>query len=368
MEQIDQLKLNRNTSLDQSELINDQNQTTQTCQPSQTVEEKFSTQLNKPSEVKALVTSTEKLSLNQPIILANAEFQEISSIQNSESLGEVFEEKEILVELVDEANILSNIKLVNSVNLTQTIKDVESTVQKDSDAYLSKNSGNEPVSIPKPQIKRPRLSMPQLYLRTDTLSNVKGFLPGDDLQIELIVPEKENQTKSWFKEFRSLVRDFLFAAATALLIVIFVVQPVKVEGTSMLPKLHNDERIFINKFVYQFESIKRGDVVVFWYPKNPSQSFIKRVIGVPGDEIRITNGKLFINNQFVPEPYLSPEYTSNVTPNLYKMVEDHHYFVMGDNRDASNDSRAWGLVPEKYIYGKAIFRYWPLDNIGTIAD
>jgi signal peptidase I len=194
-------------------------------------------------------------------------------------------------------------------------------------------------------------------------------LPGDDLQIEVMLPEKEpSRARVWFSEVRALLRDFFFAAVTALLIVVFVVQPVKVEGTSMLPRLHDGERIFVNKFIYNFEPIKRGDIVVFWYPKNPSQSFIKRVIGLPGDEVRITNGKLYINNKLVPEPYLSPEFSANIMPNRYWIVDEHHYFVMGDNRDASNDSRSWGQVPEKYIYGKAIFRYWPLDSAGSLSD
>lgn len=352
MEQIDQIELDKTTPLTQPELLNSQNLTDE--------KEPFLT--NTTSNHNQTVNP--KDSINIPIIQANVEFQEVCQLDSFECVEESLDPK-IIVETVDEVLVLSKADFtLNNLQHKELFEEVSQKL----DNADSKDHSREITSLNQPKIKRPRLSMPQLYLRTDTLANVRGFLPTDDLQIELLVPEKENQNKTWFREFRSLARDFLFAAATALLIVIFVVQPVKVEGTSMLPKLHNDERIFINKFIYQFESIKRGDIVVFWYPKNPSQSFIKRVIGVPGDEIRITNGKLFINNQPVPEPYLSPEYTSNVMPNLYKMVEEHHYFVMGDNRDASNDSRAWGLVPEKYIYGKAIFRYWPLDNAGTISD
>lgn len=210
----------------------------------------------------------------------------------------------------------------------------------------------------------PAISMPQLYVKSSAMSI--RYL--DDQLIEAVAAQAEPKSPLWFKEIKSLVRDFAFAAATALFIVVFVIQPVKVEGTSMLPRLHDGERIFVNKFIYQFNKIQRGDIVVFWYPKNPGQSFIKRVIGLPGDEIRITNGKLYINNQLQPEPYISAEYNSNPVPNKYWIVDDHHYFVMGDNRDASNDSRAWGLVPEKYIYGKAVFRYWPLTSIGTLSD
>ncbi|MCS6886137.1 MAG: signal peptidase I [Acidobacteriota bacterium] len=209
-----------------------------------------------------------------------------------------------------------------------------------------------------------QLPMPELYLQA--LTNCKIF--AEDKLIERSFSFEESKARLWLREALALLRDFAFAAATAAFIVVFVVQPVKVEGTSMLPRLHDGERIFVNKFIYQFSKIERGDIVVFWYPKNPSQSFIKRVIGLPGDEIRITNGKLYINNQLQVEPYISAEYNSHPTPNKYWVVDEHHYFVMGDNRDASNDSRSWGLVPEKYIYGKAVFRYWPLSAIGPIDD
>ena len=181
-------------------------------------------------------------------------------------------------------------------------------------------------------------------------------------------------------EAKSLIRDFLFAALTAVLLIVFVVQPVKVEGTSMLPHLHDGERIFVNKFLYSLEGwpsegysvgrpIERGDIVVFWYPRDPSKSFIKRVIGLPGETVRIdTDGKVFIDGTPLDEPYLAKAYSSAPQRTMVKQVKEHRYFVMGDNRDASNDSRKWGLVPEKYIYGKAWFRYWPLDQVGVLDD
>lgn len=356
MEPMDQIESNKLTESNNSELIDDSQNTTN---PSN--ENYF---LDKPSTNSK---ESNNLALTSPIIQANTDFQ-LACQQDIPKHLEISldsELKTIPVEIINEASALSTFDLaIHQQQNISSLKESSQIIDNVNNIETTKNA----TSKNPPQIKRPRLSMPQLYLRTDTLPQIRGFTPNDDLQIELIVPEKEVHPKTWFREARSLVRDFLFAAATALLIVIFVIQPVKVEGTSMLPRLHNDERIFINKFIYQFESIKRGDIVVFWYPKNPSQSFIKRVIGVPGDEIRITSGKLYINNIYVPEPYLSPEYTSNVMPNRYWMVEDHHYFVMGDNRDASNDSRAWGLVPEKYIYGKAIFRYWPLDTVGSLGD
>ncbi len=177
--------------------------------------------------------------------------------------------------------------------------------------------------------------------------------------------ETKPPTSAW-TEVKSLARDVAFAAITAILIVVFVVQPVKVEGTSMLPQLENGERIFVNKFIYSFDSIHRGDIVVFWYPDNPSQSFIKRVIGLPGDTIKVVSGHVYINDKLYNEPYLSRDRTQQMYNFGPEKVKQYHYFVMGDNRDASNDSRAWGEVPEKYIYGKAMFRYWPLSSFGSI--
>ena len=189
--------------------------------------------------------------------------------------------------------------------------------------------------------------------------------PKDTASAKTEDPRPGPPTSAW-TEVKSLARDVAFAAITAILIVVFVVQPVKVEGTSMLPQLENGERIFVNKFIYSFDSIHRGDIVVFWYPDNPSQSFIKRVIGLPGDTIKVVNGHVFINDKPYNEPYLSRDRTQQLYNFGPEKVKQYHYFVMGDNRDASNDSRAWGEVPEKYIYGKAMFRYWPLSSFGSI--
>jgi signal peptidase I len=189
----------------------------------------------------------------------------------------------------------------------------------------------------------------------------------DDPDIEVVYPEDAAPVAGLWAEIKSIARDIVFAAVMAVLIVVFIVQPVKVEGTSMLPRLENDERIFVNKFVYNFDPIERGDIVVFWFPDEPSKSFIKRVIGLPGERISMdARGQLYINGREVDEHYLSPERNRNPRsiPDTY--IKPHYYFVMGDNRDASNDSRSWGLVPEKYIYGKAMFRYWPLPRIGPL--
>src|SRR5580765_7315331 len=106
------------------------------------------------------------------------------------------------------------------------------------------------------------------------------------------------------QDLRSWTRDLAVALGLALVIIVFLYQPVKVEGTSMAPLLSDQERIFINKFVYRFEPIQRGDVVVFWYPLDHTKSFIKRVVGLPGEMVEIRQGMFYVNNKSVPEPYV----------------------------------------------------------------
>jgi len=168
-------------------------------------------------------------------------------------------------------------------------------------------------------------------------------------------------------EIRAWARDLVIAAGLAAVIIVFFYQPVKVEGTSMAPSLSDQERIFINKFVYHVGVIERGDVVVFWYPLDRAKSFIKRVIGLPGDLIEVRQGRVFIGGQALSEPYVPAEYTdfSDYAP---LRVPPGEYFVMGDHRASSNDSRMFGPVAASYIYGKAVFAYWPMTQFGSISS
>jgi signal peptidase I len=193
----------------------------------------------------------------------------------------------------------------------------------------------------------------------------------DDKDIE-VQRARDVARHSLWAEARLLLRDLLFALMFAALLVVFVVQPVKVEGTSMLPRLHDGERIFVNKLIYYgLPELKRGDIVVFWFPDDPSKSYIKRIIGLPGEWVEIREGRIYIRSQgreqLLAEPYLDPQRNVGRANHAAVEVKQHYYFVMGDNRDASSDSRYWGLVPEKYIYGKALFRYWPLGSASFIS-
>jgi signal peptidase I len=161
------------------------------------------------------------------------------------------------------------------------------------------------------------------------------------------------------------LRDLIISLAISSFIIIFLYQPVKVEGTSMMPSLDDQERIFVNKFVYRLESIERGDVIVFRYPRDPSKSFIKRVIGVAGDHIRIDDGQVYVNNQLLQEDYVANMFSDERSlPEL--IVPALSYFVLGDHRSMSNDSRDFGPVNTKFIYGKAVFGYWPMDKMGRV--
>ena len=170
---------------------------------------------------------------------------------------------------------------------------------------------------------------------------------------------------SLYGEIRTWVRDIFFAALTAVLIVVFVVQPVKVEGTSMQPRLSDQERIFVNKFVYHFSEIDRGDIVVFWYPRDRAKSLIKRVVGLPGEIVEVNGGIVEIDGQPLQEPYLDPEYL-DFTSYPPVSVPVNSYYVLGDHRNSSNDSRNWGPVPAGNVFGKAILRYWPISKFGLI--
>jgi signal peptidase I len=179
-------------------------------------------------------------------------------------------------------------------------------------------------------------------------------------------PTDDGRIPQLRRELRSWTRDLAVALGLLLVVIIFLYQPVKVDGTSMAPLLSDQERIFINKIVYRFEPIERGDVVVFWYPLDKSKSFIKRVIGLPGESIELRAGLLYVNGKEQKEIYIPPSYLDGSSYGPITIPEGN-YFVMGDHRDSSNDSRVFGPVGRPYIYGKAVFAYWPVDHFGSLT-
>ena len=188
--------------------------------------------------------------------------------------------------------------------------------------------------------------------------------PGDASEEEVRTP---TAAKSAASATISWLRDLFLSVLIAIVVILFLYQPVKVEGTSMMPSLVDQERIFINKFIYRFglSDIGRGDTVVFWFPGDPSKSYIKRVIGVPGDSVEVKDGTVIVNSSALKEAYVPEEYRDHVSMPR-RTVPSDQYFVLGDHRISSNDSRNWGMVPRNYIYGKAVFVYWPLDRLGLL--
>jgi signal peptidase I len=171
-------------------------------------------------------------------------------------------------------------------------------------------------------------------------------------------PPKGSGLASW-------LRDVLVSVAVSAFIITFLYQPVKVEGTSMLPMLQNQDRLFINKMAYRVGEIHRGDVVVFLYPRDHTKSYIKRVIAVGGDDLRIDHGQVYVNGKALKEGYVPLRFTDDRSqPDM--VIPAHEYFVMGDHRSISSDSRDFGPVEGDLIYGKAAFVYWPIEQIGVV--
>ncbi len=178
-------------------------------------------------------------------------------------------------------------------------------------------------------------------------------------------PVPANGHRGPWRVVHSWSRDLFFSVLVTFFIILFLYQPVKVEGGSMEPGLEDQERIFINKLAYRWESISRGDIVVFRYPRDPRKSFIKRVIGLPGDRVRIAFGHVYLNGMAIEEPYVPDDYLDTKSyPET--IVPADSYFMLGDHRSMSNDSREFGPVQRAYIYGKAVFGYWPVDKLGVL--
>ena len=177
--------------------------------------------------------------------------------------------------------------------------------------------------------------------------------------------EKNRKYKHYFKY---IILDILIAAVVSVLLITYVASAYKIEGNSMQTALRNQERIIISKLGLKNGGIERTDIIVLHKPDEPTRSIIKRVIGLPEEVIEIRKGDVYINNRLLLEPYLKKEkdliYTSMTLKPL--LIQKNHYFVLGDNRTLSLDSRVFGPVPQKYIYGKTWFRYWPFSRFGRV--
>ncbi len=143
----------------------------------------------------------------------------------------------------------------------------------------------------------------------------------------------------------------------------FLTARIRVDGSSMEPNFHDGDYVIVNRMAYRFGDIQRGDVIVFPYPLHPEDDYIKRIIGLPGDHVAVYGGVVYVNGQALSEPYIMEKPDSDLAE---VVVPDGYVYVMGDNRNASSDSRSWGPLEIKDIIGKAVFRYWPFSTLGLI--
>ena len=185
-------------------------------------------------------------------------------------------------------------------------------------------------------------------------------------EIRLEVEEKPSvvmmqRLHVWKDELVAWFKTLFSAAVYATLIVTFGFQVARVEGQSMAPTLADQDRLIVNKFAYRLGAPRRSDIVMLYYPLNPDKSFVKRVIAEEGDEVRIVDGRVYVNDVPVPDEFVPPEYRSHDDFGPTR-IQEGYYFVMGDHRNNSSDSRHWGFVPKKYIIGKVQLRWWPLPH------
>ena len=162
------------------------------------------------------------------------------------------------------------------------------------------------------------------------------------------------------EEIVAWIKTFASAAVYATLIVTFGFQVARVEGKSMEPTLADQDRLIVNKAAYRFFGLPEpGDIVMLYYPRDPDKSFVKRVIAQEGDSVRIEDGRVYVNEVLLSDDYVPPHFRSHENHGP-EVVREAHYFVMGDHRNNSSDSRHWGQVPERYVIGKVQLRWWPL--------
>ena len=172
-------------------------------------------------------------------------------------------------------------------------------------------------------------------------------------------PTTAERFQAWHDEFWAWVKTLASAAVYATLIVTFGFQVARVEGLSMAPTLADQDRLIVNKFIYRISAPRKGDIVMLYYPVNPDKSFVKRVIAEEGDQVRIVDGRVYVNDVPLPDDYVAEEYRSHEDWGP-QVIPEGYYFVMGDHRNNSSDSRHWGMVPKKYIIGKVQVRWWPV--------
>jgi signal peptidase I len=173
---------------------------------------------------------------------------------------------------------------------------------------------------------------------------------------------EESESRGGFVRFVIDVLETILLSLLLFLAINAISARIRVDGFSMEPSLHSGEYVIVNKVTYYLDEPERGDIIVFHFPRQPDQEYIKRVIGLPGDQVRISDGSVYVNDRRLDEPYINadPAYGGTWT------VPEDQFFVLGDNRNNSSDSHDWGFVPFEFVIGKAVFVYWPPTQWGII--
>jgi signal peptidase I len=191
-----------------------------------------------------------------------------------------------------------------------------------------------------------------------------AFPPEQGVAVRIKMDDRSlmvRRVELWRDEFVAWVKTLASAAVYATLIVTFVFQVARVEGQSMAPTLADQDRLIVNKLAYRFADPQPGDIVMLYYPIDPDKSFVKRVIAEAGDAVRIVDGRVYVNDVALRDDYVPAAFRGHddLGP---QVVPEGYYFVMGDHRNSSSDSRHWGPVPKKYIIGKIQLRWWPVPS------
>lgn len=214
-------------------------------------------------------------------------------------------------------------------------------------------SADAAASLPVPPLPQPFPAQPYPPAASPATPGAGAVNPWDRrAKRRATLQHVRDEVIAWVKTVAS-------AAVYATLIVTFGFQVARVEGMSMAPTLEDQDRLIVNKLIYRLTAPRRGDIVMLYYPANPDKSFVKRVIAEEGDFVRIVDGRVFVNDVPVPDDYVPEEYRSHDDWGP-QVIGDGFYFVLGDHRNNSSDSRHWGLVPKKYIIGKVQVRWWPI--------
>jgi signal peptidase I len=219
-----------------------------------------------------------------------------------------------------------------------------------------------------PENNLPDSAPVQLQMEPAPVDPASEAVPGaptvETVPEEVAAPREHSDVPSWRRfasEILSGVQTLFSAAVYATLIVTFGFQVARVDGLSMAPTLEDHDRLIVNKLVYELGDPRPGDIVMLYYPVNPEKMFVKRVIAKEGDTVRIVDGRVYVNDVPLHDDYVPPEFRSHDDwgPTV---IQQGYYFVMGDHRNNSSDSRHWGSVPKKYIVGKVKVRWWPLQD------